>query len=60
MVSAVVKKVIDPDKDLKTEYQMAKETENEDKDKKKGTIKSSLDVKADRLKKLLGPILLST
>lgn len=46
--TAVVKKVIDPDKDLETEYQKAKETEDEDKDERKEIVKPSLDEKAER------------
>jgi len=45
--TAVVKKAIDPDKDLKSEYQKAKETEDEDKDERKA-LKPSLDEKVER------------
>jgi nucleotide-binding universal stress UspA family protein len=46
--TAVVKKVIDPGKDLKTEYQVAK-TKNEEKEKE--AIKPSSDEKAERTPK---------
>ncbi|MGB7883994.1 MAG: universal stress protein [Nitrososphaeraceae archaeon] len=46
--ASFVKKVIDPDKDLESEYQKAKESEEEGKDERIETVKSSLDEKAER------------
>lgn len=54
--TAVVKKVIDPDKDLETEYQKAKETEDEDKDERKEIVKPS----ERSPKEFVRPIFLST
>lgn len=46
--TAAVQKVIDPHKDLETEYQRAKGTENEGKIREKEIVKSSTDVQRSR------------